>query len=282
MAAPEDSSHFSRHVCGTAERLGIPATQAQAQIIPAEPPHVPQDGNLRELILFILGQLHTLERSLFAELERSQVETLAMLFTLTRVEGKAYWCREGEDAHTLAIIIAGALVVQNDSDIDPVAYLLPGDTTGETELCGNRSRGSAVRALMPTLVAEIDFEELTQFIEVRDSHPHAVASQQLASTKSQRNVVRRCNSIEAVQVCLILTPGHLRLRQGLGLKTAKKVTKIIADTVLERVKAEAERLERQDRQILQHIGRRRRAAICSMGSTVAATSHGPPVAILAR
>jgi CRP-like cAMP-binding protein len=196
MAAPEDNSHFSPHVCGTAERLGIPATQAQAQIMPAEPPHVPQDENLRELILFIVGQLHTLERSLFAELERSQVETLAMLFTPTRVEGKAYWCREGEDAHTLAIIIAGALVVQNDSDIDPVAYLLPGDTTGETELCGHRSRGSAVRALMPTLVAEIDFEELTQFIEVCATMRFAPACSGKSAAHFEQTPAQCCSQMQ--------------------------------------------------------------------------------------
>ena len=55
-------------------------------------------------------------------------------------------------------------------------------------------------------------------------------------------------------------------RQGLGLKKARRVTKTIADAMVEMVKAETARLEEQDRHTLLHIGRRRRAAICSMGS----------------
>lgn len=168
MAPSDDNSQVARYACGaTAERLSIPATEAQAQITPAEPPHVPHDQqNFHEILMFIVRQLYDLERSFLVELERSQLEAFAKLFTPNRVERKAYWCREGEDAQTLAIVLAGALAVQNDSDIEPVAYLLPGDTTGEMELCGLRSRASAVRALVPTLMAEIDFEELTQFIEV--------------------------------------------------------------------------------------------------------------------
>jgi CRP-like cAMP-binding protein len=170
----DDTSHFARAAVGgapaehqLARRLGIAVTGEQAQIIPAEPPNVPEDRqSFGELLLFVLGQLYRLGRSFFVELEPGQLETFARLFSPIRLDAKSYWCREGDSASTFAIVLAGALAVQNDSDLEPVAYLLAGDTIGQKELCGQRSRGSAVRALVPALIAEINYEELTHFIEV--------------------------------------------------------------------------------------------------------------------
>ncbi|MFN9903992.1 MAG: cyclic nucleotide-binding domain-containing protein, partial [bacterium] len=126
------------------------------------------------------------------ELDDMQLEALSKLFTERSVFPGQFWCREGEPAHTLAIILVGHLAVQNDDSI-----LRPGDIVGDRELCGQHIWSSSVRGVEPSLLAEIDFQVLSQFIE------------------------------------------------GMGLKKARRLSKIIADNVLERVKEEKARLEEQ-------------------------------------
>ena len=132
-----------------------------------------------------------------AEVEPSQLEAFSKLFSKSDIPAHTYWCREGEEASSMGIVLVGALAVQNDSDDRPTSFFLPGDIIGDIELCGPRFRNSAVRAIESSVIANINYEELTRFIE------------------------------------------------GMGLKRAKRVTKIIADDVLERVKQQKARLEEQ-------------------------------------
>ena len=186
-----------------------------------------------------------------AELEHAQVETMCKFFTERRVPSEQYWCREGEQADALAIVLVGSLAVQNDHDDKPSGFLLPGDIIGDRELCGQNIHSSSVQAVEPSLLAEVGFQVLSNYIE------------------------------------------------GMGLKKARRLSKIIADDVLERVKEEKARLEEQvqmtcrprpapvgspqarkdadlkcalccshlllqDRQKLANIGLRRRGAICAV------------------
>lgn len=132
-----------------------------------------------------------------AELEDPQLEALSKLFTERSVSAGQFWCREGDPADNLAIMLAGQLAVQNETDEKPSCTLRPGDVVGDRELCGQHIWSSSVRGVEPSLLAEIDFQVLSQFIE------------------------------------------------GMGLKKARRLSKIIADDVLERVKEEKARLEEQ-------------------------------------
>ena len=102
---------------------------------------------------------------LFTELGALEIEGFAKLFSPTSTQAKAFWCHEGEEARTLSVVLVGALSVQNESQDLTMGYLLPGDLCGELELCGQRIRNNSVRAIVPSLIAEVDFEAMTQFIE---------------------------------------------------------------------------------------------------------------------
>lgn len=199
-------------------RGGLPATEAAVGASPSA---------FHDRLLFMLKQLRASGRSFWPEMQDNHLDGMAALFKETTVAEKAHWCRAGDEAGTMAIVLDGALAVGHQDP--PSTFLLPGDMTGENELCGDHSRSADVRALAPTVLAEIGFEDMARFVE------------------------------------------------GLGLKKAKMITKIIADVVLQNVKVSQSCSELADRNRLEAISQQGRRNAFTVGRVVGSKnlSEGP-------